>query len=110
MTNIARYVALLQRIRDYLVTFGDEYWAPLLNEWLAELGDDVSDAYLREHASRSMKATSGMGSLGDLSISPGNGHKISNDREEISRASNRLWDMTEELYVAAKAIVNDIGS
>jgi hypothetical protein len=57
-----------------------------------------------------MKVTSGMGSLGDLSIYPGNGHKISNDRAEISRASKGLWDMTEELYEAAKAIVDEIGS
>src|SRR5687767_3255931 len=96
--DVTRYRTVLKHIHDYLASFEDARWAPVLERWIEELGDCATTESVQEHARRTIKATGGMGSLGDLSISAANGHAISDDVDEIGRASETLWQMTAELY------------
>ena len=102
--DITRYKQVLIEIRDYLASFGDRLWTPVLDEWLTDLDSDLPLTGLVSHVRRSLMATGGMGSLGDFYIAAENGHSISDDPAESSRASQRLWNMTSRLYQEAIAI------
>jgi len=106
---VARYRERLNEMRDYLLSYGDVRWAPVLEQWIVELDQCAGWAQLSDHARRTLKATGGMGSLGDLSISPANGHSIANDRAAIGEASGRLWEMTRQLYDDALAVTQSKG-
>lgn len=106
MVNITAYRQLLREIRDYLVSYEDRRWTPVLEEWSAELEGEVPPNFLIEHLQRSMKATGGMGSIGDLYIAPENGHRIADDPAAIDAASERLWSMTAALYKEAKSLLD----
>jgi len=51
-----------------------------------------------------------MGSLGDFSIAPENGHAIQSDRRQISEASRVLWKLTAELFQDSVRLLNTIGN
>jgi len=104
MKDFDRYDQGLRQIYDYLIGWCDHRWAPIIAGWLDVLSPDMSPMLLLAHVKRSMKATGGMGSLGDLSISPGNGHQIENDRVAIGEASEKLWKLTAKLFQAADTI------
>ena len=105
MPDTSAYKSTLKDIHSYLTSFEDRYWAPVLARWIAELETDLSPSELHQHVQRTLNATGGMGSLGDLSIAPINGHRIAGDRDEISRASEKLWQMVARLYLVAKSLV-----
>lgn len=98
MENTDSYRNILTRLRDYLASYGDTKWKGRIEDWLQELDSIASIHALRSHLERSQRATGGMGSLGDLTICPQNGHSIRNDRTAISEASSGLWGLTSELY------------
>jgi len=106
--DTSRYREILTRIRDYLLIYADQKWSGRVDEWIHELNESSSPKSLRLHIERSQKATSGMGSLGDLTICPQNGHRIQNDRQLISEASNGLWALTSELYQESKALLTQL--
>ncbi len=76
MVRPSYYRDILARTHDYLASYRDDIWAPRLETWLTELDRVKTSGDLRSHAERSRQFSAGMGSLGDLSISPRNGHAI----------------------------------
>ena len=57
-----------------------------------------------------MKACAGMGSLGDLTIAPDNGHTVPNDPVAMSSASRGLWVMTDQLYELALQVRSSLAA
>ena len=107
MINIANYKTILVELIDYLATFHDSRWVPTLQRWVVELDECTSVSELRAHATRSVAASHGMGSLGDFSICPQNGHMIANDRHQMSQASRGLWQLTARLYEESQQVLRD---
>jgi hypothetical protein len=96
--DIGRYRELLHRIRQYLSGYGDRRWPPILDEWLAELAAcEGSSTRLEEHLRRTRRAVSGMGSLGDVFISPESGHRIADDDETVHEANGDLLSLVRSL-------------
>jgi hypothetical protein len=108
MVNASHYREILGRTADYLTSYRDAVWAPRLEAWLNDLDRVKTNGDLRGHAERSRAATFGMGSLGDFSITPGNGHAIAGDRKEIGAASSALWSLALELYDESDRLLREL--
>jgi len=106
--DITAYRDVLTRIRDYLRIYDEKKWSSRVDEWLRELDDIKTPSALRTHVERSQRTTGGMGSLGDLTICPQNGHIIEHDVKRITEASQGLYRLTAELYQETKLLLSKV--
>lgn len=96
--NTDMYRARLVKVRRYLAEIRDGRWPRVLDEWLRDLPTAAgSPDRLEEHLKRSRRGISGMGSLGDLYITPEAGHLVAADDSSIRQANNGFLVLVRDL-------------
>jgi predicted DNA-binding protein YlxM (UPF0122 family) len=93
---VKEYRRLLEETKNHLEKYAEKRWSSRLSEWIAEL-DSLSGPAISNHVKRTQRALGGMGSIGDVVISPEAGHKISTDEGEIEKANRRLIQLVQAL-------------
>ncbi len=100
-SGLREYRRTLEALRVHLTRFGVREWPARLERWLAELDVAVeasqADAIVA-HIGRSQRATGGMGSIGDVFISPEAGDRVPSDDLAIRLANDQLNALVNTLY------------
>ena len=102
-SRLTRYYQILSSLQKHLKTYAEKKWSCHLTTWINEL-PKLSDMEVNSHLQRTRKALGGMGSIGDIVICPENGHIISANENEITKANDQLRKLVNELA----SEINDI--
>lgn len=108
-SSLREYRRALEAIGAYLARFGVRDWPERLRAWVSELDAAVEARQgdrIVAHVARSQRATGGMGSLGDIFISPEAGDQISGDEHAIRQANDQLNVLVNELYRQTLTLLN----
>ena len=107
MQNFATYKYSLLTLAQFLQSINELRWSTRLCEWACELESATDDEEtLKAHVLRTRNALSGMGSLGDLSISHRNGLARMHPESLLPVLNRRflsLLDSLEELTAGGLA-------
>jgi len=100
---LQRYGTTLLKIETFLRECCVKNWPDRLADWQIQLrklqeATPYDEQRLREHLTRSRKATGGMGSLGDIFISPSAGDCIADNPAEIAATNSQLKTLIHALY------------
>src|ERR1700692_2256227 len=75
-----KYGRLLSDLHSHLSQYGERHWAPILQQWIADLEQlervQTPISGYAAHLSRTKDSFGGMGSLNDVAIAPQVGYKI----------------------------------
>jgi hypothetical protein len=99
--KIRKYRELLSNIRSLFDAYGEFDWASTISRWIDELDAAVannSHVEIEKNMARTKKSLGGMGSIGDVVISPEAGHKIASDMTTTDNANERLLALVHQLW------------
>jgi len=99
---VSRYAETLKELHSFLSRYREQVWAPILEKWITELEHLQRTAktspQITEHALRTRRSIGGMGSIGDISITPQPGYRVWAWTWNVSRVNRRLHRLVSALY------------